>query len=69
MRRDDFTNKDCIGCPLFESRGKVRCWEYAPNETAFDNPYSMLAWKGDPEPMIKALRKALRWAKKHTQER
>ena len=62
--RKEEKEDDCFGCPIFESRGHVRCCEYSPKETTPDSPYAHWQWDENPEPMIRALRKALRWAKK-----
>lgn len=53
---------DCSGCPLYESRGQVRCDCTGDTE---GNPYGAWRTKGDPMPMIKALRKSLKWIKEN----
>jgi hypothetical protein len=54
---------NCEGCPLYESRGRVRCDIPTDNEkmTNQDAPYSMWCHFGDPHPMIEALKKAKVW--------
>lgn len=52
----------CRKCPIYESRGEVRCDMPKKGEDA--SPYEEMLRKGNPLPMIKTLRKAL----KYTQE-
>lgn len=46
----------CVGCPLYESRGGVRCDAEKGNEET--NPYEYWTYYGNPYRMINALRKA-----------
>jgi hypothetical protein len=56
---------DCIGCPVYESRGAVSC-----NDTASEEEYGrspMNIWKAyvDQEPMIRALENASWFVHRH----
>lgn len=53
--------KNCTECPLFESRGGVRC-----DSPATNSPFTCWTLDNNPAPMIKALRKALKWAKENS---
>lgn len=57
-------NSTCSGCPIFESRDGVRCDDEADGED--ESPYHYWTLDSDPMPMIKALRKALKWAKENS---
>lgn len=54
---------ECSGCPLFESRGKVRCDMQKSRES--NSPFGVWIDESNPIPMIRALKKALRWAEQH----
>lgn len=56
-------NFNCNGCPLFESRGEIRCDGEMAKER--NSPYNEWLDTGNPAPMLRALRKALKWAKEH----
>jgi hypothetical protein len=49
--------ENCSGCPLYESRGKVRCDISIQGQS----PYSAWIFNHDPRPMIAALTKAKAW--------
>lgn len=51
---------NCKGCPLFESLGH-RCDDSSKNP-----PYQQWTYNNNPAPMIKALRKALKWVEQNS---
>lgn len=60
----EFWQEFCTGCPLYESRGQARCDQQLDKEK--DSPYGTWMDTGSPSSMLKALRKALKWAKEHS---
>jgi hypothetical protein len=54
----------CGNCPLYLSRGEVPCYGSFTVGKEETSPYMSLVEKDDPEPMIKALQKAVRFVKK-----
>lgn len=62
-------NGKCDGCPLFESRGKVTCDNYTKKEFEEEDgnhPFGEWCDWNNPVPMIRALKKALKWAKENS---
>lgn len=57
-----YIRNQCTGCPLYESRGRVRCdWRTA---SEVGSPYTEWDGRGDAGPMVLALLKAKEWARK-----
>ena len=48
---------DCKKCPLYHARAGIPCTAAGVSQKR--SPYASWVWEGDPEPMIKALKKTL----------
>lgn len=64
-----YFNKDedtiaCVRCPLYLVRERIRCDCFDPvPDSAEDDPYHAFTRTGNPRPMLKWLRRALKWEK------
>lgn len=60
-RYNQTDDDSCLGCPIYESRDGVAC--YDPSSGNDDSPYRTFLMASDAKPMIETLKIALEWAK------